>query len=164
MDESDRRWDNDDRGRGIADGAWIAPQVRALLDGLATPDWVAEDPDGHLLPHLRRACEDATSPWTLVETEFRDGVYGVALAWSRPAPRLKSLRADVLALLGTIAESTTFVRQRFTADGIEYDVSTGMLEGDSAFAAHGHLLRFRIGGPTVGRIMAGTRVVPTSAT
>src|SRR5687768_1478367 len=60
-----RRWDTDERGRGVADGGWIAPDVRRLLDTLAEPGWVAEDPDIHLLPHLRRACQEAGSPWTL---------------------------------------------------------------------------------------------------
>lgn len=158
-----RRWDTDDRGRGIADGSWIAPAVRELLDGLATPAWVAEDPDNHLLPHLRRACEDADSPWTLGRTELRDGVYLVALEWSRPGSRLGRLRADFFALLGTIVESTTFVRQRPAEDAIEYDVTTGMLDGDSAFAGHGHLLRFEIGGPDIGRLVAGGRVAPNGA-
>jgi hypothetical protein len=56
---AERRWDNDTRGRGVADGGWIAPGVRRLLGALAEADWVAEDPDVHLLPHLRRACEAA---------------------------------------------------------------------------------------------------------
>lgn len=160
MAESGRRWDTDDRGRGIADGAWIAPQVRVLLDGLATPGWVAEDPDDHLLPPLRRACDDLASPGTLGRTERRDGVYVVALVWSRPEARFGRLRADVFALLGTIAESTTFIRQRLTDETVEYDVTTGMLDGDSSFAGHGHLLRFRVGGPDVGRLVAGARVAP----
>lgn len=153
------RWDNDNRGRGIADGAWIAPQVRDLLAGLTAPAWVAEDPDDHLLPNLRQACADAASPWTLVETDLRDGVYVVALAWSRPAPRLGRLRADLFALLGEIAESTTFVRQRLADDAIEYDVTTGMLDGDGFFAGHGHLLCFRIGGSDIGRLVAGAHRV-----
>lgn len=163
MAESDRRWDTDNRGRGIADGAWIAPQVRVLLDGLATPGWVAEDPDHHLLPRLRRVCEDAASPWTLERTELRDGVYVVTLDWSRPNPGLGRLRADFFALLGEIAESTTFVRQRLADDAVAYEVTTGMLDGDAPFAGHGHLLRFRIGGPDVSRLVAGARVAPGTA-
>lgn len=52
----DRRWDLDARGRGIGDGPRLVPGARELLDALARPDWVAEDPDAHLLPHLRRWC------------------------------------------------------------------------------------------------------------
>jgi uncharacterized transporter YbjL len=51
------------------------------------------------------------------------------------------LRAITLALVGSIAESSTHVRQ--LVDG-EFEVVTGMLSGDSpAFAPHGHLLRIR---------------------
>ena len=163
MAEVNRRWENDSRGYGIADGAWAAPQVRELLAGLATPGWVAEDPDDHLLPRLRRACDDAVSPWTLAQTESRDGVYIVVLDWTRPNPRLGRLRADFFALLGAIAESTTFVRQHLADDAIEYDVTTGMLDGESSFAGHGHLLRFEVGGPDIGRLIAGARVAPNRA-
>ena len=46
-----------------------------------------------------------------------------------------------LALVSTIAEASTHVRQ---VGESEFEVVTGMLPGDSPiFAAHGHLLRFR---------------------
>ena len=149
MTVANRRWDNDTRGHGIADGRWIAPGARRLLDALAEPDWVAEDPDAHLLPHLRRVCEAAGSPWALTGTALRDGVYVVALEWARPEPRLNLLRADAFALIGTVAEGATFVEQRMGEEQIEFHVATGMLDGDSPFKGHGHLLRLRVGGPTV---------------
>jgi len=52
-----RRWDTDERGRGVASaGAYLA-HADALRGAMAEPDWVAEDPDQHLLPHVRRFCE-----------------------------------------------------------------------------------------------------------
>lgn len=138
-----RRWDTDERGRGVADGGWIAPDVRRLLDTLAEPGWVAEDPDIHLLPHLRRACQEAGSPWTLAGTAFDGGVYTVDLEWVRREPRLGRLRSDALALVGSVAEGVTFVEQRVGQGRIEFRAVTGILEGDGLFKGHGHLLLLR---------------------
>jgi hypothetical protein len=143
------RWDTDTRGRGIGDGRWIAPAVQHLLAALAAPGWIAEEPDVHLLPHLRQACEAPNSPWTLIAADLQEAVYVVTLEWSRPQPRLHQLRADAVALIGRVAEGATFVQQRTTEREIEYHVTTGMLEGDSPFAGHGHLLLLRIGGPPI---------------
>ena len=81
------RWEGDTRGTGIADGSPESAAVRALLAALAEPGWVAEDPDDHLLPPLRRACAAPGSPWTLERAELRpDGVYAVdALLFPMPA-------------------------------------------------------------------------------
>ncbi len=76
---AERRWDTDTIGHGVADGTAFAPGVQRLLDALQRPDWVAEDPDAHLLPHLRRVYEAAASPWKLLATEWVDGVYEVIL-------------------------------------------------------------------------------------
>ena len=98
------RWDTDTRGRGIGDGRWIAPAVQHLLAALAAPGWIAEEPDVHLLPHLRQACEAPNSPWTLIAADLQEAVYVVTLEWSRPQPRLHQLRADAVALIGRVAE------------------------------------------------------------
>jgi hypothetical protein len=151
-----RRWDTDTRGRGIGDGEWIVPAVRKLLDALSVPGWVAEEPDVHLLPHLRQACDAPGSPWTFMDAELQDAVYVVTLGWSRPQPRLRQLRADAVALIGTVAEGSTFVQQRMTEREIEYSVTTGMLTGDSPFAGHGHLLLLRIGGAQIAQMLSST--------
>jgi hypothetical protein len=150
------RWDTDTRGAGIGDGQWIAPALRRLLEALAAPGWVAEEPEVHVLPHLRQACDAPSSPWTLIGADLRDAVYVVTLEWSRPQPRLRQLRTDALALIGTVAEGSTFVQQRMAEREIEYHVTTGMLEGDSPFAGHGHLLLLRIGGPQVIQMIGAT--------
>ena len=64
-----------------------------------------------------------------------------------PDAPLRQLRAPVIALIDEIAEATTHIRQEVTDDATEYYVTTGMLEGDSPFAEHGHLLRLR--GPAI---------------
>lgn len=159
-----QRWDTDTRGRGITNGAWIAPSVRQLLEALDTPDWIAEDPDAHLLPQLQRAGDAPASPWHLERTEISDGLLTVYLVWDRPEPRLGHLRRDLFALLGTIAEATTYVRQRIGETSIAFEVTTGMLAGDSPFAGHGHLLRFQVSGPAVEQMIAGTRLEETPPT
>ena len=40
---------------------------------------------------------------------------------------------------------------------IEYHVTTGMLEGDSHFAGHGHLLLLHIGGPQITQMIVAMR-------
>ena len=104
------------------------------------PGWVAEDPDVHLLPHLKRACEQL--PFELADTRVDDGVHVVRLAW-KGERSIGQVRAAIFALLGSIAESATYVRQRNEDDELEYEVVTGML-ADPHFAPHGHTLILRI--------------------
>ena len=64
------------------------------------------------------------------------------------------VRADAFALIGAIAEGSTFVRVEDADDGpnavgpgvTEVDVVTGLLDDDTPFASHGHTLRLRITG------------------
>jgi hypothetical protein len=149
-----RRWEGDTREYGIADGRWIRPSVERLLVALDKAAWVAEAPEDHLLPHVRRACV-AESPWQLGENRLQDGVFEVELAWDDPSPSLRRLRADAFALIGEIAEGSTFVRQVVAVDAIEFHVATGLLAGDTQFAEHGHLIRLRITGPAIPRLIAG---------
>jgi hypothetical protein len=61
-------------------------------------------------------------------------------------PRDRSgVRAAAYALVGSMAESASYIRQHWDGDAVLYDVVTGMLQ-DSAFAPHGHVVRLRIGG------------------
>lgn len=154
----ERRWDGDTRGGGIANGAAQVAEVEDLLAALALPGWVTEDPDEHLLPLLRRVCSAAGSAWQLDRAlTDEDATYVVDLTWSRPEGSLRRLRADVFALIGEVAESTTHVRQVIKDAAIEYRVATGMVAGDGPFAGHGHLLRLRITGPRLPQLMEGSR-------
>jgi hypothetical protein len=134
------RWDIDERGHGITDARWLAPDAEALLAAITAPDWIAEDPDAHLLPHLERAVAEPTSPWQLARWRDEAGVLVLELRWQGDTAR--GLRADAFALLGEIAEAATLVRERPTMDGMTtFDLVTGMLDGDGAFATHGHTVR-----------------------
>lgn len=147
------RWEGDTRGTGVGDGRAIIPEVQRLLDALAAPTWVTESPEVHLLPPLRAASE-AASPWTLDATEEHADAYVVRVSWGCRVPTMRQLRADAFALIGAIAESVTFVGQRRTEKGVEYRIVTGMVGEEGGFAAHGHLLLLRVGGPAVERLLA----------
>jgi hypothetical protein len=130
---------------------------------LGLPGWVAEDPDAHLLPHLRRACEQDGLPFELLGAELEeDAAYSVRLRWRGDANDLRAVRAGAFALIGAIAEGATYVRQRrAAADGsvpadvdlpgggeeVVFEVATGMLEPDTSFATHGHVLLLRVALP-----------------
>ncbi|KAB8176377.1 hypothetical protein [Microbispora catharanthi] len=131
-----RRWDDDERLTGIADASAMEPQVSALLDAMARDGWVTEEPEAHLLPHLRRACG---SEWLLTgERLLDDGVYEVTVSLAGDREGVHVQR-DVIRLLSAIAETAFFVRQ--AAPGV-FECVTGMLDGDPpGFKSHGHMVR-----------------------
>jgi hypothetical protein len=138
-----RRWDGDQRGRGIASGAPFAPGVTALRERLDQADWVTEDAHAHLLPHIARACA-AAGDVEIRETRLtEDGILEVALDW-HPFDDSPPLRNRIFGIIGSFAESSTHVLQRTEAETRTYDVVTGMLPDQTPFRTHGHLVRFRV--------------------
>jgi hypothetical protein len=105
------------------------------------PDWVTEDPDAHLLPHVQRLCDERG--WELERAEVVDAALEVDVA----APRTPTAtpRAVAFAVLGTFAEASTHVVETSSDVGRDVEVlaTTGMLEGDGFFAPHGHTVRIR---------------------
>jgi hypothetical protein len=152
------RWDDDDRGRGVADARRLLPGVEELMTALADPDWVAEHPEAHPFPHLRRRFEADGSPFELAGAgDELDGGYAVDLAWRGARGDLRAVRASVYALVGEVAESATYVRERVVppaadVDGgapgarVVFEILTGMLDADTPFASHGHVLLLRVAG------------------
>jgi len=131
------RWDTDTRGTGIADATPGLPALDRLADAMRLEGWVAEEPELHLLPHLEAGAETVGA--TIRRTSTSDGEFEVQLA--RGERSGAEMRMVTLALVSTIAEASTHVRQ---VGESEFEVVTGMLPGDSPiFAAHGHLLRLR---------------------
>jgi len=105
-------------------------------------DWVAEDPEAHLLPHVRRLCDAEGSPLALESSRVEDdGVFAVDLSWHGESDRVWP---DLWALIGAIAESGTFVRQRRDNGTLVCEVVTGRLGADTEFGPHGHTVRFRV--------------------
>jgi hypothetical protein len=153
------RWDIDERGRGVTDAVRFSPDIHALSAAMHEPDWIAEDPEAHLLPHLERAIAASNGEWRILETHNDDGLLELVLAWTpgkgadsgRPKA---SLRASAFGLIGTVAESASLVRQRVSPRETVFDVTTGMLDGDGPFGPHGHLLRLRVRLPSSSDVLA----------
>jgi len=135
------RWDIDERGRGVASAARAVPDLDRLREAMLIDDWVSEDPDAHLLPHMRRVCDERG--WKLERAEIVDDVLEVdaVTPGSYPSPR-----EAAYALLGSFAEASTHVVERSTdvRRDVELFITTGMLEGDGRFAPHGHTVRVRV--------------------
>jgi hypothetical protein len=140
-----RRWDTDERGRGVASAEAYLEHGDALRAAMVEPDWVAEEPDMHLLPHVRRFCE-ASEVLSLEDWSIEDGVLVLDLSSERSGGER---HAAVFALLGTFAEPATLVRQ--LVQDREYVVVTGVLEGDSVFGPHGHTVHLRVGGASAAK-------------
>jgi len=135
------RWEHDERGAGIGSAVELSADIDELRAAMAHDTWVAEDPDAHLLPHLQAACS-ASSSWTLRHAEAVGPRFDVHLEWNSTSPSQRNLVRDAFALLGAVAESSTYVRQRVTDDGpVVFDAVTGMIGDDTEFAPHGHLVR-----------------------
>jgi hypothetical protein len=43
-----RRWDDDERGHGVADARQLVPGARELVAAFDATNWIAEDPERHL--------------------------------------------------------------------------------------------------------------------
>ena len=132
-----RRWDTDTRGTGVGDGRAALPGLTRLAEAMDSPGWIAEEPEVHLLPHLQAAAETVGA--SILGTNAEGGAFEVELG--RDGRSGAELRIVTMALVSTIAEASTYVRQ---VSDTEFEVVTGMLPGDSpVFAAHGHLLHIR---------------------
>jgi hypothetical protein len=134
------RWDTDTVGRGVADAADLAPEAGRLVAAMAQPDWVAEQPEVHLLPHLERACAEPGSPVRIVDWSVDDtGTLVVHVEPWVAFPDRGSRRLAVHRLLAAIVETRTFVHEDPATGTVE--AVTGVLDGDTAFAGHGHRIR-----------------------
>jgi hypothetical protein len=143
-----RRWDDDERGEGVADASQFVDDVSGLIAAMRHPTWVAEEPEIHLLPHLLAACEEL--PFRIVDAcTSEDRVYDVRLAWTGGEAGIGAIRASIFKLLGSIAESSSYVKQREPSrrDGpdavLVFDVVTGMVE-EMPFKPHGHTLSLTV--------------------
>ena len=145
------RWDGDERGEGVADAASFAAGAVELVEAMRLANWVAEQPELHLQPHLERACRSL--PLRLeAARSAADGTLEVDLRWTGEAAGVGAVRAAVFSLVGSFAELATYVRQReleATGDGdrtLLFEIVTGIL-GDGRFEPHGHTVRVRVIAP-----------------
>ncbi len=140
----ERRWDIDERGRGITSGNVFAPNLDELTRDAAGGSWVAEDAEAHLMPHVRAASDAEHSLLRVVDADLRDDVLVIDLAWLGEAPGPDAVRAEAFRVLGSFAEHTTHVRQRSTGQATEFEISTGTTEDETPFRRHGHLVLLRV--------------------
>ena len=145
---AEHRWDGDARGEGVADAAQFVEGAGELVAAMRQPNWVAEQPELHLLPHLEQACESL--PLQILDARLsEDGAYEVQLRWTRDEAGVGLIRASVFSLLGAIAETSSYVRQRrpdSTAGSpvtLTFDVVTGIVD-EVPFKPHGHTLRLTV--------------------
>ena len=107
--------------------------------------WLTESPERHLRPKLdrwlgRRAEWDLLASavteegWWEVRARWRDGGNG----------SIRDLRAAAIGLVGSFAESTTFIRQTEVDGVVSFEVTTGQPGDPAGFAAHGHLVRLMV--------------------
>lgn len=161
-DEVAKRWDNDERGTGVGDARRLLDGGLQLTDALARPGWVAEHPETHLLPNLSAWISAISNNLELVSTALgTDGSFEVELHWTGRTRDMRGVRGQVFALIGQVAESATYVRQRgpgpgdgddaVERDSVTFEVATGMLDDDTTFAGHGHVLLIRVIGLSGGR-------------
>lgn len=140
------RWEGDERGQGVGDATRLTAGAAELTDAMTLRGWVAEQPEVHLSPHLRGWIEHQDA-FTLDGMQVDDeGAYMVDLTWQGRLGDLRGVRAAAYALIGQVAESASYVRQRRGEGVITYEVATGMVGDDIHFAPHGHVLFVRISG------------------
>jgi hypothetical protein len=147
------RWDGDDRGQGIGDAAQLVSGANDLVAAFSEPAWVAEQPELHLLPHIEAWCErDGRLALTGAYTNDADA-YVLDLGWRDATGSVGAVRAAVFSLIGSFAESATYVRQRRVAvDGggsavrLQFEVGTGELAPDAGFEPHGHVVLINVDG------------------
>ncbi len=144
------RWDPDERRIGAGDATSHLDTLDALRRVAAEPGWVTEEPEAHLLPHLQEAVRVAGSPLALdASTTDPDGTFVVDVHWVGAADAdARAVRVASLALIATIAESATTIRERHGPGLTTYEVVTGTLPDDTTFATHGHTLRLRVASAT----------------
>jgi hypothetical protein len=137
-----RRWDSDERGRGVADARVSLPAIQQLAELAGSENWVAEDPEAHLLPGLRERVGISSLTIASVEVD-PDGALRVRLASTTKQSR-RELRQSIWSILGGVAELATFVRETRTSDGVSFEIVTGDPRDEGPFATHGHLLRLQV--------------------
>src|SRR5215472_814468 len=109
------RWDDDNRGEGIGDATQLIPGASELLAAFSQRTWVAEQPELHLLPHVEGWCQrDSRLALTGAHTDDT-GAYVLDFEWRDTTSSVGGARAAVFSLVGSFAESATYVRQRRVA-------------------------------------------------
>jgi hypothetical protein len=139
-----RRWDVDERRRGIASGDAFAGHLSELAELMADPGWVTEEPEAHLLPRLEAACDEPGSLLHLDKARSDGEIFVVELTTRESQRSIGEIRRASVSLAAAIAEESTHIRESRDGDVLQFDIATGTAPSETRFAPHGHLLRLRI--------------------
>lgn len=140
-----KRWDTDERGRGVASAKQSLPAIEQLKELAETGDWVAEDPEIHLLPGIRERAEISAFSLDSFEVE-PDGAFRVRLGSATKLSR-REIRQSVWSILGGVVELSTLVRESASGDAVRFEVVTGIPPDEGRFATHGHTIRIEVAQP-----------------
>jgi hypothetical protein len=140
-----RRWDTDERLRGVADASALLPHVDELRGLVTAEDWIAEDPEAHLVPHVEQLIAGQPGV-TLTATRVVAGTLELDLDLGAESSR-GAIRELAYRIVAVVAEGVTLVRQVGNPDDAVFEAVTGMPPGASPFATHGHTIRIRIRSP-----------------
>jgi hypothetical protein len=157
------RWDDDTRLVGVGSAAPLLPAVRSFSEAASDAGWVAEDPVRHLRPGLDAWLASAPEGlWRDLTLTIADSWLVIDVMWAGEG-RLRDLRADAYALLGSFAELDTFVTQRVDpgSRAVVFELATGLPEGH--FAPHGHLVRLVVRGPVAQQVADERRAIGDTA-
>jgi hypothetical protein len=141
------RWDGDNRGHGIGDAAQLVSGASELVAAFTEPAWVAEQPELHLLPHVEAWCEQ-DQRLALINAHADDAnAFILDCEWRGEQGSVGAARSAVFSLVGSFAESATYVRQRRTdSRTLQFEVGTGELAPETRFAPHGHVVVINVAG------------------
>jgi hypothetical protein len=147
------RWEDDDRGQGVASADQLVAGVSELVAAFREPAWVAEHPEAHLLPHVQAwTAQDARLALTGARTDAA-GAYVLEFEWRGATAGVGDTRAAVFALVGSFAEGATYIRQRrvareagCSATKLRFEIGTGELAPDTHFDPHGHVVLIDVTG------------------
>jgi hypothetical protein len=147
------RWDGDERGDGVADAARLVPGAGELLAAFGEPNWVTEQPEVHLLPHVEAWCQRDRRLAVIDAYTDDTGAFVLNLGWNGASRGVGRARAAAFSLIGSFAESATYVRQRRVASDsgpsammLQFEVGTGELAPEAGFAPHGHVVLITVTG------------------
>jgi hypothetical protein len=145
------RWEDDETGRGVGDAKRLVPGASDLLAAFQEPLWVTEQPEDHLLPHVERWCQDDGRLALRTTSTDDEHTFVLDLEWRGEPTAVGQARAAVFSLIGSFAESATYVRQRrilSESDGsrLRFEIGTGELAPDTRFQPHGHTVVINVAG------------------
>lgn len=140
-----RRWDTDERGHGVASASGSLRALNELADLARSENWVAEDPEAHVLPGLKERV--AISGFSFDDAVVDgDGTLRVRLSSATKLSR-REIRQSVWSILGGAVELTTHVHEATAGGAVIFEVVTGTTPGGH-FATHGHTLRIEVVQPS----------------